>query len=40
MIAKFDGLEPRRCEDLNWNLTPDICPKSLGTLEKHALELN
>ena len=40
MIAKFDGLEPRRCEDIKGILTPDICPKSLGIFEKHVLEFN
>ena len=40
MIAKFDVLEPRGCEDIKEILAPDICPKSFGTFEKQVLELN
>ena len=32
-IAKFQGLEPRRCEDTKGIVVPDICPKSFGTWE-------
>ena len=36
-IAKFDGLEPRSCEDTNGNIVaPEIRPKSFGTFEKQA----
>ena len=35
-IAKFEGLEPRRCEDIKGIVVPDIGPKSFGTFEKHA----
>ena len=36
-IAKFDGLEPRSCEDINGNIVaPEIRPKSFGTFEKQA----
>ena len=35
-IAKFDGLEPRRCEDIKGIVPPEIGPKSLGTFEKQA----
>ena len=31
---KFDGLEPRRCEDITGILAPEIGPKSSGTFEK------
>ena len=31
-MAQFDGLEPRRCEDIK-----ELCdPKSFGTFEKQA----
>ena len=33
-IAKFEGLEPRRCEDIKGIVVPDIGPKSFGTFEK------
>ena len=33
-MAKFDGLEPRRCEDLKGLLAFEKGPKSFGTLEK------
>ena len=35
-IAKFEGLEPRRCEDIKRIVVPDIGPKSFGTFEKQA----
>ena len=34
-IAKFEGLEPRRCEDIKASVAPEIGPKSFGTFEKH-----
>ena len=39
-IAKFEGLEPRRCEDIEGIVVPDIGPKSFGTFEKQALGLS
>jgi len=38
-IAKFDGLEPRRGEDIKGIVAPEIHPKSFGTFEKQALGL-
>ena len=35
-IAKFEGLEPQRCEDIKGIVVPDIGPKSFGTFEKQA----
>ena len=35
-ITKFDGLEPRHCEDMNGIVAPEIGPKSFGTFEKQA----
>ena len=35
-IAKFEGLEPRRCEDIKGIVVPDIGPKSFGTFKKQA----
>ena len=35
-IAKFEGLEPRRCEDIKGIMVPDIGPRSFGTFEKQA----
>ena len=35
-IAKFEGLEPRRCEDIMAIVAPEIGPKSFGTFEKQA----
>ena len=35
-IAKFDGLEPRRCEDVKGIVAPEIDPKSFGAFEKRA----
>ena len=35
-IAKFEGLEPRRCEDIKGIVVPDIGLKSFGTFEKQA----
>ena len=37
-IAKSDGLEPRRCEDIKGIVAPEIDPKSFGTFEKRAPE--
>ena len=37
-IAKFEGLEPRRCKDIKGIVVPDIGPKSFGTFEKQARE--
>ena len=34
--AKFEGLEPRRCEDIKGIVVPDNGPKSFGTFEKQA----
>ena len=33
-IAKFGGLEPRRCEDIKGIVAPEIGLKSFGTSEK------
>ena len=33
---KFDGLEPRRCEDIKKIVAPEIGPKSFETFEKQA----
>ena len=38
-IAKFGGLEPRRCEDIKGLVAPEIGPKSFGTFEKQATGL-
>ena len=35
-IAKFEGLEPRRWEDIKAIAAPKIGPKSFGTFEKQA----
>ena len=35
-IAKFEGLEPRHCEDIKAIVAPEIGPKNFGTFEKHA----
>ena len=35
-IAKFDGLEPLRCEVIKGNVAPEIGPKSFGAFEKQA----
>ena len=35
-IAKFEGLEPWRCEDIKGVVAPEIGPKSFGTFEKQA----
>ena len=36
-IAKFDGLEPRRCEDIKPSIVAlEIGPKSFGAFEKRA----
>ena len=34
--AKFEGLEPRRCEDIKGIVAPERDPKSFGTFEKQA----
>ena len=39
-IAKFEGLEPRRCEDIKGIVAPEIGPKSFGAFEKQAPERN
>ena len=39
-IAKFDGLESRRCKDIKGILAAEIGPKSLGTFEKQAPRQN
>ena len=35
-IAKFEGLEPRRWEDIKAIAAPEIGPNSFGTFEKQA----
>ena len=35
-IAKFDGLKPRRCEDINGIVAPEKGPKSFWTFDKQA----
>ena len=40
MIAKFEGLEARRYEDIKAIVAPEIGPKSFGTFEKLAPGLN
>ena len=35
-ITKFDGLEPRRCEDVKGIVAPGKGPKIFGTLERQA----
>ena len=37
--AKFEGLEPRRCEDKKAIVAPEIGPKSFGTFEKLGPDL-
>ena len=32
----FDGLEPRRCEDIKGIVAPEVGPKSFGTFKKQA----
>ena len=39
-IAKFGGLEPRRCEDIKGIVAPEIGPKSFGTFEKQVTGLS
>ena len=39
-IAKYDGLDPRRCEGIKGIVAPEIDPKSFGTFEKRAPGLN
>ena len=36
MIAKYDGLEPWRCEGISGIVAPEIDSKSFGTFEKQA----
>ena len=38
-IGKFDGLEPRRCEDIKGIVASEIAPKSFGTFEKQAPQI-
>ena len=35
----FDGLEPRRCEDIKKIVAPEIGPKSFETFEKQAADV-
>ena len=35
-IAKFEGSEPRRCEDIKGIVVPEIGTKSFGSFEKQA----
>ena len=35
-IVKFEGLEPRRCEDIKGIVAPERDSKSFGTFEKQA----
>ena len=35
-IAKFESLEPRRCEDIKGIVAPERDPKSFETFEKQA----
>jgi len=35
-MAKFDGLESRRCEDIKRIVAPEIDPKRFETFEKQA----
>ena len=35
-IAKFEGLESRRCEGIEGIVAPEIGPKSFGTFEKQG----
>ena len=37
-MAKFDGLEPLRCENIKGIVAPEIDPKRFGTFEKQAPE--
>ena len=39
-IAQFEGLEPRRCEDIKAVVAPGIGPKSFGTFDKQATGLS
>ena len=38
-IAKFEGLEPRRCEDIKGIVVPERDPKTFGTFEKQAPDI-
>ena len=35
-IAKFDGFEPRHCEDTKASVAAEISPKGFATFEKQA----
>ena len=35
-VAKFDGSEPRRCDDIKEIEASEIDPKSIGTFDKQA----
>ena len=35
-IAKFDGIEGRRCENIKRIVAPEIGPRSFGTFEKQG----
>ena len=35
-IAKFDGFQPRRCEDTKAIVAAEISPKGFATFEKQA----
>ena len=35
-ITKFDGLGTRGCEDVKGTVSPEIGPKTFGTLEEQA----
>ena len=39
-IAKFNGLEPRRLEDIKEIVAPEMGPKIFGTFENHFTLLN
>mgnify|MGYP000040706023 CR=1 FL=1 len=39
-IAKFNGLEPRRLEDIKGIVAPEMGPKIFGTFENHFTLLN
>ena len=36
-VAKFEGLEPGRCEDIKGIVAPEMGPKSFRTFKKQAL---
>ena len=39
-IAKFDGLEPRRCKDIKLIVAPEMGPKSFGTFGRQTPALS